>query len=125
MASGKGPAGAVFVARHGERVDYQWARAGKNWAVSSRLPNSVPNALIMSPVSPSPHTLRPLIQPFRPVQAQAARPWDSPLTPAGVRQGEALGRAVERHRIALQLPKFAAVCEPFDLHKAPPPPLFP
>ena len=33
MASSKGPAGAVFVARHGERVDYQWARDGKNWAV--------------------------------------------------------------------------------------------
>ena len=58
-----------------------------------------------------------LTKPFL-VQAQAARPWDSPLTPAGVRQGEALGRAVERHRISLKLPKFAAVCE----YSPPPPP---
>jgi len=58
----------VFIARHGERVDYQWAAADKNW------------------------------------QAQAERPWDSPMTDGGILQAKALGRAVERHRKTLKLP---------------------
>ena len=42
----------IFVARHGERVDYQWRERGDNW------------------------------------QSQAERPWDTPLTAAGHKQGE-------------------------------------
>eukprot|EP00040_Diaphanoeca_grandis_P039984 m.260856 g.260856 ORF g.260856 m.260856 type:complete len:300 (+) comp40768_c0_seq1:27-926(+) len=63
----------VFIARHGERVDYQWHFRGENW------------------------------------QAQAERPWDSPMTAGGMLQAEALGRSIERHRQKLGLPKFHKV----------------
>lgn len=52
---------AVFVARHGEREDYQWTHRGESW------------------------------------QAQAERPWDTPLTAAGHQQGRALGIGVAQH----------------------------
>lgn len=52
---------AIFICRHGERVDYQWKARGENW------------------------------------QAQAERPWDSPLTQGGMDQGEACGRAIIDH----------------------------
>ena len=51
----------VFVARHGERLDYEWRDRDTNW------------------------------------QAQAKKPWDTPLTKAGHLQGAALGVAVRRH----------------------------
>lgn len=54
------PPTTIFVARHGERLDYVWRARGENW------------------------------------QQQAERPWDTPLSEPGVRQGAAMGRAVER-----------------------------
>jgi len=52
---------AVFIARHGEREDYEWISRGVSW------------------------------------QAQASRPWDTPLTKAGHQQGAALGNGIAEH----------------------------
>ena len=77
-ATGSGEAGrrgsvGIFVARHGERVDYQWRERGDNW------------------------------------QSQSERPWDTPLTEAGHKQGAALGRSIKRQCEELGLPPVVRV----------------
>lgn len=42
-------------------------------------------------------------------QAQAERPWDTPLTPGGHKQGVALGNGIARHVAALGLPPVSRV----------------
>ena len=46
-------------------------------------------------------------------QASAQRPWDTPITDAGVLQANALGRAIARHSAALGLPPLTRIfCSP-------------